>query len=307
MYSQWVDHDFLREVAPSRHVQDIWDPCSSVAEFDPPEVRNTPSGGDFWDPAPVEIDSAPSVQLAQWLDHCPVPLFDAKASENPFAARFKQWAPESEARRRARWLASLLDIPTAAQRLAYQREFIAIFEFYPHSNSFRAVSELALDGFSADEIVAAFHLKVAWSDRPRFWSRRYKSRALYISDDGHRMMTWRLAAKLVSISNGIPVDFIVSDDWYDDWLELPRGDPLSWAFLDYVVARLKAFSQGVLQIPRELLRVDERGLPHPSFGGNSIDGCGVGTRSRTGYLARAATDAWAISAYSQDKSKAVSN
>jgi hypothetical protein len=178
-----------------------------------------------------------------------------------------------------------------------------LFEHFNHANTFRALTRLALDDVSAEEILTAFHLKLAWTECPKFWSIR-RSGALFVPHNGQAMLTWTRAVRLVMLSKGLPGQRIIQDEWYDEWLLVPFGDPAFWSFIDYATFRLEAFSEGALELPDELRRKDERGLPPPSFGGNSLDGLPLGSRSRTGQLVRLTTDAWGLSCLTNNASEA---
>ena len=171
------------------------------------------------------------------------------------------------------------------------RKFIELFEHFHHASTFRAVSDLALNGASADEILTAFHLKLLWAECPKLWSiRRSRFRYPFIPENGKSMLTWTRALRFTCSSKGLPAECIIQDDWYEEWLAVPFGDPTFWSFLDYVDFRLEAFAAGALELPNELRRKGLGGLPFKSFGANSIDGTFLGSPSRTGQLIRLATD-----------------
>ena len=171
-----------------------------------------------------------------------------------------------------------------------------LFDCYQHHNTFRALVDLALDDVRADDLITAFELKQIWLYQPKFWSiRRKGSHAPIIPHGGERLLGWTKAARFADLSMGLPAEQIIDDDWYDDWLQLPFGDPLSWSFIEYASARLESFSAGVLQLPRALWRVNERQIGETKLMQDlSIDGFRLGGSARTGMLVRMETDAWIL-------------
>ena len=298
MLSFWKAEDFRPEPLARIGAADHWEPLSRI---DPRVLTIEPvlvaRDLDFWDPLPNRPEApAPLIgQLSSWFDDVDLPRFDARAAEQPFA--LPRYRPEAEvtSARRARWLLSLLDVPAKSRRKGLYQQFVELFDYFNHPSSFRALSDLALHEVPADEILHAFHLKLAWAESPKFWSiRRSRLGAPFVPDSGRAMLTWSRAARMALLAKGLPAECIIQEDWYDEWLLVPFGDPMFWSFIDYVTFRLEAFSAGVLDLPYELKRDGGRALP-ASFGGNSLDGTLLGTSSRTGQLVRLSTDTWGLS------------
>lgn len=142
---------------------------------------------DFWDPIPVEASALrPNLD---WSEGIALPRYEARAFENPF--QFHETPPTLEriARRRAHWLCSLLDLPTTRERRWFAHRFEELFEHFPHVNTFRVLTELAIDGVSANEILIGFELRQVWADQPIFWSiRRKGNRGPFVPDAGERRL-----------------------------------------------------------------------------------------------------------------------
>ena len=301
MFSAWSFEDFRSQPTSFGGIQDPWEPLSEVI-FDNTtiDIKTERSFGDFWDPLPdtSKQDGNTNSNVSEWSCDLELPLFEARASENPFQLRPRTPLSESLVIRRARWLLSLLDVPGPSDRRRLLAHFVEIFDHYTHASTFRALTDLALDDSSGEDIAAAFQLKMLWSEYPKLWTiRRGKVITPIAPHNGRNALTWTRAIRLVKLSKGLPPECIIDDDWYDEWLHLPFGDPAFWSFLDYATLRREAFSAGALDLPEELQRRDERGLPSPSYGGNAIDGVPLGSASRTGQLVRLATDAWAASCF----------
>lgn len=301
MFSAWSFEDFRPQPIGFGGVQDHWEPLSEVTlENASTSTKTEPSFGDFWDPFPNTSKQPDSTNknVSDWSDDLELPLFEARAAENPFHLQSRAPLSESLMMRRARWLLSLLDVPGPSERKRLLAHFVEIFDHYTHASTFRALTDLALDDSSGEEIATAFQLRMVWSEYPKLWTiRRGKGNAPITPHNGRSVLTWTRAIRLVKLSKGLPPECIIEDDWYDEWLQLPLGDPAFWSFLDYATLRREAFSAGALDLPEELQRRDERGLPSPSYGGNAIDGSPLGSASRTGQLVRLATDAWAASCF----------
>jgi hypothetical protein len=300
MLSLWRAEDFGLLGTGLNGAKDHWEPVTYVVAASPemPKSEFGSQHGDFWDPLP-RPSKTDSLSLRQsewdWFDYVELPLFEARAAEHPFLLPRARTRAETLSVRRARWLLSLLDVSASNARRAFLGVFVELFEHFNHVNTFRALSELALDDASADEILTAFHLKLVWAEYPKFWSiRQTRLGAPFVPQNGQAVLTWTRAVRLAILSKGLPAECIIQYDWYEEWLQIPFGDPAFWSFIDYATLRLEAFSAGALELPTELRRKNERGLP-PSFGGNSLDGTLLGSRSRTGQLVRLTTDSWALS------------
>lgn len=310
MLSFWKAEDFRPEPLGRIGAADHWEPPSRI---DPRVLALEPvliaRDLDFWDPLPNQLEVlVPLIgQSSGWFDYVELPRFDARAAEQPFV--LPRYRPEAEAAsaRRARWLLSLLDVPAKSRRNGLYQQFVELFDHFNHPSSFRALSDLALHDVPADEILCAFHLKLVWAECPKFWSvRRSRLGAPFIPDTGRAMLTWSRAARMALLAKGVPAECIVQEDWYDEWLSVPFGDPMFWSFIDYATFRLEAFSAGALDLPYELKR-DGRQASSASFGGSSLDGTLLGTSSRTGQLVRLSTDTWGLSCLTAKASEVAAN
>ena len=160
--------------------------------------------------------------MVDWFDFVALPLFEAHASEAPFEAPAFLSVNESMPARRARWLASLLDVPSATSRKTVVTRLTELFIEFDHPNTFRVLSDLALDDVSADDLIAAYQLKVVWAGSPKLWCiRRSRRAAPLIPEKGQAMLTWSKATRLVALSKGLPAEIIIEEDWFNDWLMIP--------------------------------------------------------------------------------------
>lgn len=292
MSQPWRNEDFVADVKESVSSGDFWEPPASSPRLDDPEKVSL-QAADFWDPSPSDSLYVATPAVAGWFDGIQLSTFRVGASENPFIFEERTSVGERLANRRARWLLSLLDVPVVKARLFYRDIFEELFDYYDHQATFRALTELALNDVAADDLVTAFHLKQIWAERPKFWSIRRKGmRAPITPLGGQNLLGWSRSVRFADLAKGLPPENIIDEDWFDEWLQLPFADPLYWSFIEYVTARLEAFSDGALELPRELCRVEERWLTQQNgLKDISIDGFKPG-RSRTGFLVRMETDDW---------------
>lgn len=293
MIQHWRNEDFIADVRESSSPGDFWEP--------PPSPSRLDTGGqpalapiDFWNPLPTGASSAETISERGWFESIGLPLFEPGASENPFQFRESTSVNERTAIRRARWLLSLLDVPSSKARQFYRSVFEELFDCYEHQGTFRALTELALNDVAAENIVTAFYLKQIWSERPKFWSIRRKGlRVPIIPHAGENLLGWSRSVRLADLASGLPAEKIIDEDWFEEWLRLPFADPLYWSFIDFATARLEAFSAGALELPRQLCRIEERWLTQQkSLKDISLDGFKPGHFSRTGFLVRMETDDW---------------
>lgn len=292
MFQLWALEDFASQERRSEAILDHWEPPRLPASKLHVSGHKGEAVNDFWDPIEtLASTTAPHRFGDDWSDSALLPLFRAGAAENPFLPKPEIGRKQRLTSNRARWLLSLLDVAAESTRKRYLRAFEEMFEMFPHASSFRALSELALGEVSAEDILAAFQLRLLWRESPKFWSIRAKGiRAPLIPAQGENMLGWTRATRLVQLSKGIAAECIIDEDWYEEWLSLPVGDPAYWYFLDYITIRLEAFSAGALDLPRELRRLDEtqwRGLV-----GISLDGIALGSAARAAHLVRFETDQW---------------
>jgi hypothetical protein len=203
---------------------------------------------DFWDPAPISAQIEIPNVIGEWSESIPLPQYDPFASERPFSSFFQQ-TPESLAEKRARWMLSILGFPNPSRQRFTFDAFTDLFIEYPHHSTFRALSDLALDDATADELVNAFALKQIWSDFPLFSSFRTKRRDVLLASNKDSLLGWTLAVRLIRQSRGVPPEKLIDPDWFHEWLAVPYADPLYWRFIDYICARVEAVESGALETP----------------------------------------------------------
>lgn len=304
----WASEDFRSTTAHSPPTFDPWDPLApdqkDVQEtkiFHPqtdpwnPQIAEEGAVGteyssaanailDFWDPVFVGPDDAIAI-TSDWSADIALSEFSPHARENPYELRLYIPTAEHHAQRRSRWLVGLLDIPTAPRRQSCLALFEQLFETYPHSATFSRLSDLALEGASADDLWLAYELRQIWNATPQWWCfRTARLSSPTPAMDGESLMSWSRALTFVARRPGLPAEVIIEPDWLLDWYELQYGDPLYWRFVDYAAARVDAYAAGDLDMPNTHRRA------RPKLSRLSIDGLVLGNSSRTGTLVRTLAD-----------------
>jgi hypothetical protein len=241
-------------------ISDPWDNFLGPAAI---PTANADSVSDFWEPTPILARTPLPPGIEDWSENISLPRYDPGASERPFSGFFQE-TKESLAEKRARWILSMLGITNPSRHRFVFDAFADLFIEYPHHSTFRAISDLALDDATSDELVNAFTLKQIWNDSPLFSSFRTKRRDVLVASSKASLLGWTLAIRLVRQSRGVPPEQIIDPDWFHDWLEVPYGDPLYWRFIDYICARIDSVESGALAIPpttrRFILPLKEVGI-----------------------------------------------
>lgn len=287
----WDFTDFDGTQRHSAHLIDPW-------EYYPTPIATPPAAveadSDFWNPTPsIARPSIIPSGTGDWSENISLPRYDPFASEKPFYAYFRD-TPESLAEKRARWLLSLLGITNTARHRFSFHTFTELFLEYPHHSTFRALSDLALDDATVDELISAFILKQIWNESPIFSSVRTKRRDIFVASKQTSLLGWTLALRLVRQSRGVPPEQIIDPDWFNDWLVIPYADPLYWRFIDYVCARIDSIESGALAAPPTTRRFV---LPLTEVG---IDGFSpINNFSRTSSLIRTSADCFEFSSVEQ--------
>jgi hypothetical protein len=237
--------DFEGTKKPSVNISDPWEGYLLPIAICP---TNVGASSDFWDPAPVVAHVGIPKGIEDWSENISLPQYDPFASERPFSS-FLQEIPERLAEKRARWILSILGITNPSRQPFVFDAFTDLFIEYPHHSTFRALSDLALDDVTADELVSAFALKQIWSDFPLFSSFRTKRRDVLVASNKVSLLGWTLAVRLIRQSRGVPPEQIIDPDWFHEWLAVPYADPLYWRFIDYICARIESVESGALETP----------------------------------------------------------
>lgn len=299
--SSWINEDFRGPDQSAPPVQDPWrisesrrnsdtfavisHPAAENAGITSEKNGNSTATFSWFEHFPESNSEVSEHRADDWASEAALPLFIPNAATNPFDFDTFVQSKDDHIQRRSRWLTDLLDIFGGRERRYFTLKFNELFSVYSGQSTFKKLAELALDGFSADDIWLAYELKEIWSNTPVWWVRRGRGVAQF----WNRSLSWTRAAKLCARRKGLPSEHVIDPEWFEEWRRLPSYDPLHSSFLDFVEARVEAFDDGYLDIPMAISRREV--VPQSS----EYDGhCMVNYTSRTGNLARCRTDGWSI-------------
>lgn len=219
---------------------DFWLPLELIVLAGPVEPI------DFW--LPSDVDATELRFTAAEAPEFPAqgfPWFEPNLSTRPPAPATDPPSPEVVARRRARWLVQLLEIPSATRRQYFLQYFSDLFLEFDAPQTFKALAGLAVDGASADTLRSACQCKRTLIEHPYLLMRRSPALQLYVPlGKQAQLVSWARAHRLSALVDGDdPLDH-VEDAWFDEWAILPPDDGRSWWFLDFLEDRLRAKSLG---------------------------------------------------------------
>lgn len=240
--------------------------CSPAEQIDPWGELNAPS-------------TVREVIQTRTSDAPDLPFFNRALRTNPFEIGFRGPTKGETAYKRARWLMELAGPLLPKRELSRKlRYFTELFSEYPTPATFRALSNLAIEGASLDEIEAACRFKCSWDTKSEWWGARFRGRN-YIRSSS---LGWTRALLWVKLCGGDPADYIEAD-WPRAWHSLRSNDPDAWSFADFVESNLRQQGAGAWEsfgYSREMshsgklaLGIDDRAM-----------------RSRTGGLCRCRFD-----------------
>lgn len=242
----WHREDFEpARRAPRSIAADFWFPEFVDARPSRPSAEADGGWGDPWDPAPLVRAARPdqarpgearqTTSVGTWFDDAALPDFDPRAGTSPFV--LPSAAPrEDDSVRRARWLVDILDIPSPRERRRWGRRFEELFDEFPQSKTFEALSGLALNGATPADLCEAGEFRRLWLATPAWWSVRGRGGSKPFPGRGTslgwaRIHRWLVRAGSVSAAE------LIRPEWLEEWLGLPPG-PGYWRFADYVEMRL---------------------------------------------------------------------
>lgn len=296
--ADWHGEDFVAATTDDRVCGDFWDPLVDyrrVKLSDDVNKAKIDYDGDryvdlkfdnYYFISPDELVNIGDAPTEDWVISTKLPDFFANAAENPYAFNYSPIITIDLADRRAGWILDLLEVTNSRRRANLKSQFKEIFAANPYIATFRALSDLALLGATADELLTANELRELWASTPIWWSVRKRGNVIR-SDQGATMLSWRKAWNFISASGETVAEEIIDSDWFSDWLNLRIGDHCYWQFIDYVADRITFFDHGSLLGPN-IVGINRR---EDEISSINISGI-VNNYSRTGALIRTYTDSW---------------
>lgn len=239
--------------------------------------------GDYW--SPVEADEAKEPKGEDWGHGTILPWFDPEAHDNPFVVAPERPSSEKLATKRGRWLAQLADIPEPRRRAQFAEFFAEIFERFPSANTFRALSELAIDDIDPEAIRNGCAFRIEFLETPKLaYHRRFSNGVPLAYPDPAALLSWRRAVRLAVHCDGENPSTIVDDDWFLDWIALDPDHPSHRSYLDYIEWRIYARYDGDWE------HNQGRALTRPVDGSFAHEIRWLTSRSRIGLLAMGQRD-----------------
>lgn len=280
---------------------DFWDP--SAVHPDEAETGNAAAALDFWLPQELTVPASLVEPIDFWFPVTVVttaeltaaatgtpefptqglPWFESDLSTRPPAPATGEPFLDVIARRRARWLVQLLELPSASRRQFFLRYFSDLFLEFDAPQTFKALAALAVDGASADALRSACQCKRALIEHPYLLMRRSPALQLYLPRGKQvQLVSWARAHRLSALVGGDdPLDH-VEDAWFDEWTALSPDDGRSWWFLDFVEDRLRAKALGYWS--------PEEAFLFAHSGGSPVETEPLGLRSVVGQLVYASSE-----------------
>ncbi len=179
-----------------------------------------------------------------------IPFYSDGLRINPFEIDFRPSTIEETIARRARWLVSLCGalgpVPRKARLI---RSFTDIFEAFPHTQTFRTLSALALEVETPEELETACLFRISWQMRPDWQLARHRGQIIACP----AQLGWARALRWVRLCGGSDPADVLDSDWIEDWKKLPSQEKNARFLADHIETRLRLFSEGLWEqkIPDE--------------------------------------------------------
>jgi hypothetical protein len=244
----WSDDDYASHPRRVITVADPWMPSPSSPNGRSSRQQETSGSEVAWiwhlpkkTPSPKE---PPEPKFRDWWFHEAKRNNKPVLRQSPFGLNLDVPGPSNLHQKRARWLVNLLDVAEPRRRISFIRFFEDLFSEMNHHSTYAALADLALDEpVAGDHLVEACRFRIVFMQRSQWWALR-NSFGVYVPGSGSSLLGWKRSLRLVRLVGGDPSP-LIEDDWYGDWLQLPRNDPHSHRYVDYVEARLTLMSDGI--------------------------------------------------------------
>ncbi|MEN3974287.1 hypothetical protein [Emcibacter sp. SYSU 3D8] len=171
-----------------------------------------------------------------------IPDYDADARQSPWEQAEDDDGPVLwKARLKAATITGLLEIVSVRQRetsLAYLTE---LFSEFRHSSTYRAIERIAA-GLDFELLQAMAELKRYWTERDEWWAGRYGfGAAPGRMTNGASALSWRLAHRVCLARSDEQPQTMIEESWFEEWLNLSRGDEGFLSFVDYVGVKCRGY------------------------------------------------------------------
>jgi hypothetical protein len=246
----WQQAD-LRFRLPSGHPRppDPWQEPRPQSAAPSGKARQTSESWDWFD----ELRSTPpAAQVCR--SACLVePVLERALESIQFDphARQQLWRSElgvngsaiSRARQKAASLIASFEFSRPRERAAALATLTELFEEFEHPASYEALLDQTRTGLDFETLTAMADLRRLWLTTPTWWSRRRYcplSRRSEIARDrgGASALSWRLARRICETRWRWPVELMIPERWFFEWLQLPFRTHHCWSFAQFISWRL---------------------------------------------------------------------
>jgi hypothetical protein len=187
--------------------------------------------------------------------------FDPNARQAPWRSEITAGGrATSRARQKAASLVACFEFSRACERAAALASLTELFEEFEHSTTYQALLDQTRTGLEFETIAAMADLKRLWLMMPTWWSRRrfcrIRRRSEYIHDRaGAAALSWKLARRICETRWRWPVELMIPEAWFAEWLQLPFRLHRCWSFAQFTDWRLDRDpeDQGALYPPEPSL------------------------------------------------------
>ncbi len=156
---------------------------------------------------------------------------------------------------------TVLDLmrPTNRAERARARSLLQdLFEGHPHPSTFHALRSAAIAGLDTQTLEAMIDLKETWSLRSDWWFRRYLGEIVEM-ERGPDALSWKLARQVCLARWHHPSESMIDEDWFDEWLTVPRRAPGHRDFLAFIREKIDDGATGELCAGLRSLEADGSG------------------------------------------------
>lgn len=203
------------------------------------------------------VETAPLGDLAEWLrpgawsgpgpaEAAPFDPVDLVALPEPgafHAPGSDDDAPHERPAAKAASIVQHLFCRTQAEQRLCLDWLTGLFTERPHPATYRALRELVENGMEWDRLRDIAALRDYWAERSEWWSMRWFDRlqrefVVTRMRAGPQLLSWRLAGRICERRADYPVECMIEDEWYEEWLALRPGEPGFSYFVQYLALRV---------------------------------------------------------------------
>lgn len=205
----------------------------------------------------LEFDAEESIAAESWLEMFPkgsddsdfgIYDFDPEARQAPWDLDpgLNEVVPR-RARERAAAVAALIDVANRREQAQVIAFLTALFEHLQHPATFHALIRVASEGLTPDLLYSMVALRHQWAERTDWWKGRYgHGFEVSMLPNGASALSWVQCARICRARADQPPEFMIDEEWLDDWLALAPGSPGFLSFPAYLNVKIDAVEASFL-------------------------------------------------------------